>query len=69
MAEMAVQTPEKSASPAGERARFFNSGNAFNIQLPPVPDHVFTEERDRVLDSDAPHRLRSLRSLRRTGRS
>ena len=54
MAEMAVQTPEKSASPAGERARFFNSGNAFNIQLPPVPDHVFTAERDRVLDSDAP---------------
>jgi len=53
MAEMLVQTPEKSASPAGERARFFNSGNAFNMQLAPVPDHVFTAERDRVLERDA----------------
>jgi gentisate 1,2-dioxygenase len=37
MAELPVQLPEAPRSAAAARARFFNSGNAFNIKLPPVP--------------------------------
>jgi len=29
------------ASVAEARGRFFNTGNAFNIVNPPVPDHAF----------------------------
>ena len=32
------------------RARYFDSGNAFNIKYPPVPCHQFLEERDRALE-------------------
>ena len=51
--EMTVQTPVNPASPAAERARFFNSGNAFNIVLNPVPDHVFKSEVDDAMAADA----------------
>lgn len=44
MAEMPVQLPRKPASEAEARSRYFNSGNAFNIKLPPVPGHIFTDE-------------------------
>jgi gentisate 1,2-dioxygenase len=54
MAEMPVQKPESAATKPASRARFFNSGNAFNIKLPPVPDAAFTAEPARALDPDAP---------------
>ena len=33
-----------------ERARFFDSSNAFNLKYPEVPCHQFLTERDRALD-------------------
>ena len=47
MAALPVQHPTAPASEAARRARFFNSGNAFNIKLPPVPARRF----DTVLDA------------------
>ncbi len=47
MADLPVQHPAAPASEAAARARFFNSGNAFNIKLPPVPARSF----DAVLDA------------------
>ena len=47
--------PQKSADPANEaqaRARYFNTGNAFNVQLPDVPNAVFADEPKRALDPD-----------------
>jgi len=41
-------------TPAQARGRFFNTGNAFDLQLPPVPDHCFTAEPARALDPAAP---------------
>jgi gentisate 1,2-dioxygenase len=41
---MPAQTPLAPRSTAEARGRFFNTGNAFNIVNPPVPDHAFTEE-------------------------
>jgi hypothetical protein len=37
MAALPVQRPERPANAAAARARFFNSGNAFNVKLAPVP--------------------------------
>lgn len=39
------------------RARFFNSGNAFALQLSPVPSVSFIAERDRAFDPAAPSGL------------
>jgi len=44
MAEMPVQLPRNPANEAEARSRYFNSGNAFNIKLPPVPGHIFVDE-------------------------
>ncbi len=44
MAEMPVQLPRNPANAAEARSRYFNSGNAFNIKLPPVPGHIFRDE-------------------------
>ncbi len=44
LSEMTVQEPLRPGSPAEKRARFFNSGNAFNILLKPIPDAVFDAE-------------------------
>jgi gentisate 1,2-dioxygenase len=44
MAEMPVQLPRDPANAAEARSRYFNSGNAFNIKLPPVPGRIFTDE-------------------------
>jgi hypothetical protein len=44
IAEMPAQRPRDPATAAQARGRFFNTGNAFNVQLPPVPDHLFTAE-------------------------
>lgn len=44
MAEMPVQLPQNPATDAEARGRYFNSGNAFNIKMPPVPGQIFTAE-------------------------
>jgi gentisate 1,2-dioxygenase len=44
IAAMGVQRPAAPATPAESRGRFFNTGNGFNVQLPPVPDRIFTRE-------------------------
>jgi len=54
IAEMPVQLPAAPGSKAEARGRFFNTGNAFNVQLPVVPDRIFSEEAARALDPDAP---------------
>src|SRR5512140_1089602 len=53
IADMPVQLPDAPASEAAKRARFFNSGNAFNRVLAPVPDHAFVDEPARALDGAA----------------
>jgi gentisate 1,2-dioxygenase len=50
IADMPVQVPAAPQSEAAKRARFFNSGNAFNRVLAPVPDHAFVDEPARALD-------------------
>lgn len=54
IAEMPAQRPRNPATEAQARARFFNTGNAFNVQLPPVPDQLFTEEPAKALDPATP---------------
>ena len=54
MADMPEQRPATPATAAETRARFFNSGNAFNIKLPPVPAAGFTAEPARALAGDTP---------------
>jgi gentisate 1,2-dioxygenase len=54
IAEMPAQRPADPATAAQARGRFFNTGNAFNVQLPPVPDHLFTAEPLAALDPEAP---------------
>jgi gentisate 1,2-dioxygenase len=50
--------PSKSSNPPGShaegRARYFNTANAFNVILPPVPDMAFTDEPARALASQTP---------------
>lgn len=41
MRDLPMQLPHAPAGAAEARARFFNSGNAFNIQLPEVPPRIF----------------------------
>jgi gentisate 1,2-dioxygenase len=54
IAEMPAQRPSAPTSRAEARGRFFNTGNAFNIQLPPVPDRIFAAEPARALDPATP---------------
>ena len=54
VSEMPPQHAADPKTPAQQRARFFNSGNAFNVQLPPVPDMAFAEEPARALDPATP---------------
>lgn len=49
MADLPVQHPSAPASAAQARARFFNSGNAFNVLLPPVPARVFDDVAQQAL--------------------
>lgn len=49
MADMPVQLPSNPANAAEARSRYFNSGNAFNIKLPPVPGKIFTDEPARAM--------------------
>jgi gentisate 1,2-dioxygenase len=58
----AVRRPEidpgipasRADTPYTERARYFDSGNAFALKYPPVPCHQFLAERDRALDPASP---------------
>ena len=52
--DLPVQHARAPKTKAGERARFFNSGNAFNIKLPAVPNAVFAAEPARALDPATP---------------
>ncbi|MSP03054.1 MAG: hypothetical protein EXR07_18705 [Acetobacteraceae bacterium] len=54
IAGLPARHARESRSPAEARGRFFNTGNAFNIVNPPVPDHAFTEEPRRALDDASP---------------
>ena len=54
IADMPAQKASNPVTPAQGRGRFFNTGNAFNLQLPPVPDHSFTAEPARALAADHP---------------
>ena len=54
IAEMPAQRASAAASAAQARGRFFNTGNAFNMQLPPVPDHLFTAEPLQAMDPATP---------------
>ena len=63
---MPAQRPSNPATAAQARGRFFNTGNAFNVQLPPVPDHLFTAEPVAALDPGA-DRADRVRPLAPTG--
>lgn len=54
IAEMPAQRAAAPASPAQARGRFFNTGNGFNVVLPPVPDMAFTAEPARALAPATP---------------
>lgn len=54
MADLPVQLPEAPRSAAAARARFFNSGNAFNIKLPTVPAADFSAVLAAADSADAP---------------
>ena len=54
MADLPAQLAAAPATDAQKRARFFNSGNAFNIILPPVPDAVFADQPRRALLPETP---------------
>jgi gentisate 1,2-dioxygenase len=51
---MPVQRPSDPVTAAQGRGRFFNTGNGFNVQLPPVPDHLFTSEPAAALAPETP---------------
>jgi gentisate 1,2-dioxygenase len=43
--------PTRAETSYAERARYFDSGNAFALKYPPVPCHQFVAERDRAFDT------------------
>jgi gentisate 1,2-dioxygenase len=54
IADLPAQRAASPRSKAEARARYFNTGNAFNLQLPPVPDESFAEEPAKALDTGTP---------------
>ena len=54
IAGLPAQRAAAPATAAEARGRFFNTGNGFNVQLPPVPDRIFTDEPTRALDPATP---------------
>jgi gentisate 1,2-dioxygenase len=54
IADLPPQRAQHPRSAAEARSRFFNTGNGFNVQNPPVPDHLFVEEPARALDPATP---------------
>jgi gentisate 1,2-dioxygenase len=57
IADMPAQKASAPATPAQSRGRFFNTGNAFNLQLSPVPDHCFIAEPTKAFDPATPTSL------------
>ena len=57
IADLPAQRASTPKSQAEARARYFNTGNAFNLQLPPVPDDSFTAEPAKALDPGTPTSL------------
>ena len=53
MADMPMQMPEAPATSAAERARFFNSANAFALHANEVPDQVFADEPAAAMSTNA----------------
>lgn len=49
IADIPVQRATSPITKAERRARYFNTGNAFNIQLPDVPNAVFVDEPEKAL--------------------
>jgi gentisate 1,2-dioxygenase len=54
IADLPAQRARSPNSKAEARARYFNTGNAFNLQLPRVPDESFTAEPAKALHQDTP---------------
>jgi gentisate 1,2-dioxygenase len=54
ISDMPAQLPLAPQSAAEARGRFFNTGNAFNIVNPPVPDFTFVDEPRLALDDTTP---------------
>ena len=52
MATMGAQSPASPSSDAERRALFFNSSNAFNIRLSPVPARCFPLEQQAAFHAD-----------------
>ena len=50
MTTMASDQATQEQTPYTRRARYFDSGNAFNIVYPDVPAASFVAERDAALD-------------------
>lgn len=48
---MSLATTESPQSDWQQRARYFNSGNAFALSLPPVPSVQFSDERDQAFSA------------------
>jgi gentisate 1,2-dioxygenase len=57
IADLPAQFAEAPKSDAEARARYFNSGNAFNVKLSPIPGDSFVAEPARALDPDTPTSL------------
>ncbi len=57
IADLPAQKATAPRTVAESRARYFNTGNAFNLQLPPVPDHAFTDEPAMAFDPNTPTSL------------
>ena len=54
IADMPAQRASAPKTQAEKRALYFNTGNAFNLKLPVVPDISFTDEPARALDPKTP---------------
>lgn len=54
IADLPAQHANEPSTDAQARARYFNTGNAFNVILPPVPNAVFADEPARALDARSP---------------
>lgn len=54
IADLPAQIPAAPGSTAESRARYFNTGNAFNVKLPEVPDTAFSAEPAKALDPATP---------------
>lgn len=73
--QAAVERSSTAASPSiaesvyASRGRLFNTKNAFNIKLPPVPCHQFLAERDAAFSADSPTGLIPLDLSERLGMS